>query len=386
MPQPTTSALPPEPWTEKVDTQAMIAGVLLSFIGIATFLLMPQLVESVVTDWRYTESEGGWMSSAVMIGSMVAAGTSSLWIRRISWRRAAVLSLLGQLAANAAGLLLQDPYAFIALQAVVGFCGGALYSLSLTILSDGKRPDRYFAYAVGAQTVYQVFALAAGPFLIHHGTRSILILFATLCLFGLILARWVPTQGRVTSSDTAPARLMSLPVILTLAGCFVFYVNIGAYWTYIERIGTTAGLSLSQTSNALALGVVLSMAGVLLAYWLGDRRGFLLPIIGSALTIIVSMILLTGQLHLTAYTLSAVLYAIAWNISMTYQYSTINIVDQTGRGVALAPAFHWAGGAVGPAIASAVVTAQNHDSVYWIVATAVLISSLLFAGALKLSK
>ncbi len=376
------SAAPPMP---PADTRAMVAGVTLSTVAIATFLLMPQFVEAAVADLGYTEQQVGILSSVVMVGSTLAALAASLWIRRSSWRLVASITLVGLLLANAASMVLHGPAWFIALQGVGGFCGGSLYSLSLTILSDCRRSDRYFAFAVGAQTMYQVFGLIAGPFLIHHGgVNAMLTLFIALCVLGLLFVRFVPVHGRIMTAVPLGAGLLSRPVLLALAGCFLFYVNIGAYWTYIERIGTAAGIGLSAISNGLAFSTVASMAGVFLASWLGGRRGFLLPIAWSAIAVVLAVVLLLGKLQLTAYIVSAVIYGIAWNVSMTYQYSTVNLVDRSRRGVALAPAFHNAGGAVGPAIAALFVTASDHNGVLWLVSVSVLVSLVCFLLALRL--
>jgi predicted MFS family arabinose efflux permease len=233
--------------------------------------------------------------------------------------------------------------------------------------------------------MYQVFGLIAGPFLIHHGgVNAMLTLFIALCILGLLFVRFVPADGRIQTAVPSGGGLLSRPVLLALAGCFLFYVNIGAYWTYIERIGSAAGIGLTAISNGLAFSTVASMAGVLLASWLGGRRGFLLPIAWSAIAVVLAVVLLLGKLQLTAYVVSAVVYGIAWNVSMTYQYSTVNLVDRSRRGVALAPAFHNAGGAVGPAIAALFVTASDHSGVLWLVSVSVLASLTCFVIALRL--
>ena len=282
-------------------------------------------------------------------------------------------------------MLVHEFAAFVLLQGIAGFCGGSLYSLSLTVLSDGRRPDRYFAYAIGAQTVFQIFGLVAGPFLIHHGgVNAMLLVFIALCAVGLPLVKFVPAHGRTQRAALSGAPLLSRPVLLALAGCFLFYLNIGAYWTYIERIGTTAGIGLGAISNALAFSTAASMAGVFLATWLGGRRGLFMPIAVSAGAIVLSIALLTGSLQLTAYVASAVVYGVAWNVSVTYQYSTVNVVDRSRRGVALAPAFHNAGGAAGPAVAALFVTEQDHSGVLWLAGISVLVSAVCFLIALRL--
>jgi predicted MFS family arabinose efflux permease len=367
------------------DTRATVAGTALSVVGFATFLLMPQFIEAAVADLRYTEQQVGILSSAVMVGSTFAAVAASLWIRRSSWRLVASIALIGLLVANGASMVAHGFAAFVALQGIGGFCGGSLYSLSLTVLSDGRRPDRYFAYAIGAQTVYQIFGLVAGPFLIHHGgVNAMLALFVALCVVGLRLVRYVPVHGRIQGVATSGSGLLSRPVLFALAGCFLFYVNIGAYWTYIERIGTTAGIGLEAISNGLAFSTAASMAGVFLASWLGGRRGFFMPMAASAVAIVLAVVLLAGNLRLTAYVVSAVVYGVAWNVSVTYQYSTVNIVDRSRRGVALAPAFHNAGGAAGPAVAALFVTEHDHSGVLWLVSMSVLASVVCFLISLRL--
>jgi MFS family permease len=364
----------------------MVAGVSLSVVGLATFLLMPQFIEAAVADLRYTEQQVGILSAFVMIGETLAAVAASVWIRRSSWRAVAVAALVGLLVANGASIAVHALIPFIALQGVGGFCGGSLYSLALTMLSDGRRADRYFAYAIGAQTVYQIFGLLAGPFMIEHGgVNTMLALFIGLCVLGLLLVSWVPVHGRIPGAAPSAAGLVSRPVLLALAGCFLFYVNVGAYWTYIERIGTAAGIGFSAVSNGLAFSTAASMAGVFLASWLGARRGYLMPIAVSAVGVVLAIVLLTGDLKLTAYVVSAVIYGIVWNVSMTYQYGTVNIVDRSRRGVALAPAFHNAGGAAGPALAATVVTANDHNGVLWLVCVSVLASTVCFVLALRLN-
>lgn len=383
MADPRSAAALAAAWPAGEERRAVAAGVALSVIGIATFLLMPQLVEAVISGRGYSEAEAGWMASAVMIGSTLAAATSGLWIRRLSWRTAAAVALAGLLAANAIALLVRAAVPFIALQAVVGFFGGSLYSLALTILSDGRRPDRNFAYSIGAQTIYQVFGLGAGPYLIRHGAGAMLLLFALLAAAGLSTLGWVPARGRAMDPGACRGRQAAAPLVLTLAGCFLFYVNVGAYWTYAERIGTSAGLSVAATSAALAISVVVSIAGAVFAYALGDRRGYLPPLAGSALGCILAMALLTGTPGVGAFTASAVLYGLAWNVSMAYQYATVNLVDRSGRGVALSPALHWAGGAAGPALAALFVSGHNHDAVLVIVTLAAAASLGFFALALR---
>ena len=367
-------------------TRAMLAGVLLSCVGAASFLLLPTLVEATVADLHYSEQQVGILSAALSAGTTLASLLSALWIRRVWWQRAATIALLGLVAANGAAMLEHRFLPFVALQALVGVFGGSLYSLSLTILSDGARPERHFAFAIGAQTVYQIIALVAGPYLIRRGgVDAVLGLFVAMSLAGLLLVRWAPAHGaHAAHADRGVGSMWSAPLVLALVGCFMFYTNIGAFWTYVERIGAGAGLGLDAIANGVAFGTLTSVAGVVFASWLGTRRGYLLPVAWSAVAIALAAVLLIGHPSLVAFVTSNVVYGIAWNVSMTFQYSVVNAVDASRRGIALAPSFHAAGGAAGPVIAALFVTAANHDGVAWVVGISVLASVACFALALRL--
>ncbi len=79
---------------------------------------------------------------------------------------------------------------FFALQCVVGFCGGSLYSLALVVLSDGRNPDRAFGYTIAAQAAFQVIGLLAGPFLFGFaGVNTILGILALLGVAGSLVVR-----------------------------------------------------------------------------------------------------------------------------------------------------------------------------------------------------
>jgi hypothetical protein len=114
---------------------------------------------------------------------------------------------------------------------------------------------------------------------------------------------------------------------------------------------------------------------------MGERGGRLQWIAWSALLSVCAAVLLFGRVELLAFALSAVLYNTAWNLSLSYQYATVNAVDDTGIGVAAAPAFHSAGAAAGPAIAAVLIMPGEHAVVVWLVIASVLASLICFAAA-----
>ncbi len=361
------------------------AAVTLSVIALGTPNILPQFMLAVVADLRFSERAVGLLSSSIMAGAMLSAVAATFWVRRIAWHRAAYLSLIGLIAANGASLRWHWLPLFFTLQCVVGFCGGSLYSLLLVVLSEAPDPDRAFGYTIAAQALYGVCGLIAGPsLLMFAGVNGMLGAFILLGLSGLLFVRLLPLRGRPVKSDQRTMGFVKLPTLLALSGCFFFFFNVGCYWTYVELIGSLAGLGLHELANGLALGVAFGIVGGLLASWLGERPGRLVPIAACAVGTVIAATLLLGTVHLRGFVISAVLYNFVWNLSLAYQYASVNAADNTGRGLAAAPAFHNAGFMIGPAVASLLIGPSDLRSIIWLVSASAVASLACFGMAARM--
>ena len=365
--------------THVQGAQTVAAAVGLSVVGSAAFLILPQLIEAAVTDLHFSDRQVGFLSSLLMLGSTASAVAATFWVRRLPWRRAAVSAALGLIGANLASFLCHSAWPFMFLQCLAGFFGGSLYSLSLTVLSDSRHADRHFGFAVAAQVTFQVVGLLIGPLLLRAGgMNALLMAFVLLNVLAVAVVPLLPERGARAAASGGAQRLWTGPTLLALAGCFLFFFNVGSYWTYIELIGTQAGLAPQVIADGLAVGVAFGIAGALLASWLGDRRGRLLPIgVGAALTV-GAVAPLLAHFDVMTFIGSAIVYNFVWNLSLAFQYSTVNAVDLSGRGVAAAPAFHAAGAAAGPAVAAFIIAPGNFRPVIFLVVASVLLSYACF--------
>jgi MFS transporter, DHA1 family, inner membrane transport protein len=357
------------------------AAIGLSVFGMASFLLMPLMVASAIQSLHYSDRQVGVLASLLAMGTMVSAVAAGFWVRRVSWHLAACFSLLGLFASSAASILFHGSWPFLTAQCLSGFFGGSLYSLALTVLADGRHPDRSFGFSVSAQVGFTVAGLLAGPSLLRvGGINAVLSLVGGLCLVGLALVPALPTHGRVAAAaDQGKRRLLTAPLLYALAGCFLFFFNVNCYWTYVGPIGAAAGLSERVIANDIAIGVAIGIAGSLLASWWGERYGRTRPIGVAAVLIVAAVLMLPYAANSMVYLVSSAIYNFAWNLSLSYQYAAVNAVDDTGRGIAVAPAFHSGGAAAGPAIAALLITTHNYHIVYWLSSVAVIASFAIFA-------
>ena len=363
---------------------SVIVGVCLSVIAVSAFLVLPVFIGAAVVAMELSERQVGFLASGVMSGSAVSSVFTLFWIRRVNWRLAGYAALTTLLLGYLAAMASESVTLFTACLFIASLGGGAAYSLALTSLSDNRQADRCFGYSVAAQVTFQVVGMLVLPaFAESMGLQGLLTVFAALACLGLFLTRYLPESGVEVQAPEIGSSLYKPSVLAALGGCFFFFFNVGVVWTYIERIGDSAGFEPGLIGISLAVGVAFGVPGALGASWCGNRFGRLRPLaLGALLTVIALILLLDATLSLTAYIAALALYNFAWNFSLAFQYAAVNAVDESGRSVALAPAFHGGGGAVGPAVAALFVTAGSFSAVSLLAGIAVVVSLALFALAL----
>ena len=364
---------------------AVVAGVCLSFIAVAGFLVLPVFVGAAAVSLELSERQLGFMASGIMAGSALSAVFTLFWIRRVNWRRAGYVALTMLLLGHLCAMASDNVMLFTACQFLASLGGGAAYSLVLTSLSDNRHPDRCFGYSIAAQVSFQVMGMLALPAVVETmGMNGLLTTFAALAAIGLLLVRFLPQAGIALVAQPLGMSVLRPRVLAALGGCFLFFFNVGVVWTYIERIGAAAGFEAGVIGGSLAIGVAFGVPGALGASWCGNRFGRLLPLtVGAALTVAALLMLLDDNLGRTTYIVSLALYNFAWNFSLAFQYAAVNAADDSGRSVALAPAFHGSGGAVGPAVAALFVGVGSFAAVSVLAGMATLLSLALFTLALR---
>lgn len=351
------------------------AAIGLSVAGIAAFSILPVMIGTIADAQALSASQAGYIAAADLCGFAVASLLAGIWIRGFDGRRVAAVGLLVALIGNVLSLHAPRFELLLVARLLSGLGGGLAYSVAMSTLARSARPDRDFGLMVAAQITYQVVALFALPRLVTAGGSDavFLTLAATVCASSLALL----STGLVTSSTEASAHQGSRSVAawLGLAAVALFSLNLGALWTYVERIGVGVGLSSPQTGSILAMALALSILGALGASWLGDRWGRRIPLVLAIVAQLISLALLM-RTDTTSYSIGAVVYSLAWAFAVPYLYSLVAGLDESGRLIVLAPAAQAVGAAVGPAVAASLLDGVAYAPV-GAVAAAALAGSML---------
>lgn len=357
------------------------AGLALVVVGGSMFNILPLLTAGAADKLDFSARQVGILSSILTVASGLSALLAGLWVRTLSWPRAAALALGGMCVSLLSALGVHDYWAFAVLQAAAAFFSSAAFSLGMTIISDGHESARSFGAAISAQAAYQIAALWAGPLLLRlSGLAGVLLLLAIPAGLVIVLTPLLPARGRPTPR-VIRAGLMRPALLLAFIGFALFFVGAGAYWTYIELLGQAQGLSASLVADCLALSVAAGIPGGLLASAQGNRFGILWPLGFATALMLTAALLLDAATGVWAFGAAGVLYYFAWCYSLAYQFTLVNSVDATGRAVALTGACAFFGSAGGAAVAAPFVSPHDYRAVVWIAVIAACLSLLAYLFA-----
>lgn len=360
-------------------TAVMAIGLALVVVGGSVFNILPLMTAGAADKLGFSGREAGLLSSILTVASGVGCLLSGGWVRSLRWPRAAAVSLGGMFAGNLATLFVHDYMAFVLMQGVAAFFASAVFSLGMTILSDGHESARTFGIAIATQSAYQIAALWAGPSLLRlSGLDGVLVLLAVPAGLAIALTPFLPDQGRPSAAAQSARGLLKPATLLAFAGFVIFYMGAGAYWTYLELMGQALGLTTRAVADWAAAGVAAGIPAGIIASAQSRRFGSLWPLACAGLLMLIAAILLSGVYGLVAFGIAGMLYYFAWCYSLTYQFALVNAVDPTGRAVAVTGACAFFGSAAGAAFTALFVGPNDYHAVVWIVAIAACVSPALY--------
>jgi len=166
---------------------------------------------------------------------------------------------------------------------------------------------------------------------------------------------------------------------LVLTAIVFTYINIGAYWTYIELSTVGSDASPEWVASMLWVSSVFSVIGCLFAVLLSNRYGLARPLL---VTLVfqagIVFMLVFGITNLTV-AFSMFFFNFCWIFVDIYQAATVANVDHSGRFLALIPAAQGLGNFLGPNIAASVLAWNfGYNGVFILCAMASIAAMLVY--------
>jgi MFS family permease len=316
---------------------SLAALVSIGVMGVSSLYLQPLLVGGMIGDRGFSEEQAGFIASADLAGLTVATFTALFWLKRLSWRRMALLGLLVMLVASVTTTFVYLPGPFAAVRFLSGIGAGALLAIAMVAIGQTARPDRNFGIFIAAELLFGTVGLWILPPLTERfGFNSAYWLLAALSALTLLLTRVIPDAHQPATSG---AGRMSLPLWLACAGVLasvlLFFSQQNSMWAYIERMGNAAGLTTAYIGGSLGFANLMGLAGAGLVATFGRRFGRVGPLVAATIAQLGCLVALTSGFSESTFVVATAVLAFSWNIVNPFQLAILADVDASGGALAL---------------------------------------------------
>ncbi|MEL7043893.1 MAG: MFS transporter [Pseudomonadota bacterium] len=369
--------------------RSLCAGLYMSIVGYSVLAGIPVISTAWSTLLGFSESQVGRVAGADLGGLSAGAVLAALLVARWNRRWLVVLAIAGAVAANAACMFVQDYAGTLLLRFLAGTASGVVTGIAVATLGGRSKAARAFNYLLFSFAFVQAGEMYVLPRLSMAG---IYMLFAASYLPALFMLRWIPAHAdpvptRVLASGKGPqlTRGAGIPGIvpwLCLLAMALTYVNIGAYWTYIELAAADAQLDGDWVGGVLVWVSFFAVLGCFVATVISDRFGLARPLLVTLILHALTAAMLVSGIDEPRFFVSLYAFNFLWIFIDVYQMGSIANLDGSGRFASLMPAAQGLGQIVGPNIAASLLAlGAGYSQVFLMCACASLAAFAVYALA-----
>ncbi len=341
------------------QSKTIAAAVVISIVGNAVFIGMPMLVGAMADSLGFDEQQLGWLASADLSGIFLASITTAWLLPRINRQWMAYLGIAIAILTNYLSTTVTDFETLVMIRILSGVGGGICYALGVATLAGSHNTARSYSILLFALVAVNAIELYTFPSISERwGVNGIFIFFCVAFVLVTAFVRWLPASasedGQDASHEPSGSEGSHLPrwiPWLCLAAVAAVYINVGAFWAFIERAGVDAGISDNFIANTLSIGTLFTLSGCAIATWLSGRYGQSKPLLWALAVMTGLLLVLAFDINTTSYLIGATLFNFMWLFIDVFQLGTLGNIDHSGRYAALVPAAQGLTQSVAPAIA-----------------------------------
>lgn len=369
--------------------RSLAIALYMVLVGYGVLVGIPVISTAWVTQLGFTEVEVGRVAGADMGGLALGSLVAATIIARIDRRLMVLVSAAMAIGANLMCMVFVDYEQVLWLRIVAGIGSGVYTAIAVATLGGTSKPARAFNMALFAFAFSQALELHVLPQLSMNG---IYLVFVGCYAFGLLFLSWLPPRpvDRALDVEVDVAKAGGAHAVvhehvpayvpwLVLAAIFVTYINIGAYWTYIELASVASEATPEWVGQVLVWASFLSIVGCLFATLLSNRFGLARPLLVTLIVQAIIVAMLAGGINDINIVVSLFSFNFLWIFVDVYQMATVANVDHSGRFAALMPGAQGLGQIIGPNIAASMLAAgAGYSGVFLMCAAASVVAMLIY--------
>ena len=361
----------------------------MSLVGYGVLVGVPVISTAWVNLLGFTEIQVGRVAGADLGGLAIGAVLTAAIVANVNRRYLVLLSVAIAIGANAACMVMVNYEQVLWLRLIAGIGSGIYTAIAIATLGGTSKPARAFNMMLFAFAFSQALEMYILPQLSMNG---IYMVFIGCYVFGLLFLSWVPPRPVEKSLDVEidveegdgvhHVEHKHVPAYvpwLVLGAMLMTYINIGAYWTYIELASHASEASPDWVSQLLIYTSFFSIVGCLVATVISNRFGLARPLLVTLVLQALIVGMLASGINNTNILISMFSFNFLWIFIDVYQMSTIANVDHSGRFAALMPGAQGLGQILGPNIAASILAAGlGYRGVFIMCAISSLLGMLIY--------
>ena len=371
------------------DWRSLTIGIFMALVGYAVMVGLPVISTAWVTHLGFTAVEVGRLAGADLAGLAIGAVIAAVFIAKVDRRHMTVLAAAIAIGANILCIYYQTYEVTLWLRLGAGIGAGIYAGIAVATIAGHSRPAFAFGLELLAFAGSQGAELKFLPYLSMNGIYWVL---AGSFVVGLLFVSWLPRRPAEKSLDVEVdveeaggehhldhKHVPAYVPWLVLTAIVFTYINIGAYWTYIELAASESEASPDWVASMLWISSVFSVIGALFAVLLSNRYGLSKPLLITLVFQAVIVVMLVTGINNVNVAISMYMFNFCWVFVDIYQAATIANVDRSGRFPALIPAAQGLGNFLGPNMAATILAyGLGYNSVFILCGVASIIAMLVY--------
>ena len=364
------------------DWRGLTIALYMVLVGYGVLVGIPVISTAWVTKLGFTEVEVGRVAG-MDLGGLSAGAIVAAWvINRMNRRLIVFIGIF--LAALANGLCLKyvDYDTVLWLRFLAGFGSGMYTAVAMAVFGTSIRPALAYNLMLFSFAFSQALEMRILPQLSMNGIYWV---FIVCFLLTLPFLGWIKSYPKPRSQDTESMTTnknnSSKPLLawVCLFAIFLTYINIGAYWTYIELAALDGNTNPELVSEVLVWASLCSLLGCLIATLLSNRFGLLRPLLIALFTMATGVGMLAFGINEPKFLMSVFTFNLLWIFTDVYQMGSLANFDHGGNYAAYLPAAQGLGQIVGPNIAASLLAINlGYSSVFIMCWTAAMSAMLIY--------
>ena len=364
------------------DWKSLIIALYMVLVGYGVLVGIPVISTAWVTKLGFTEVEVGRVAG-MDLGGLAAGSVFTAWIiQKVNRRILVFFGIVIAVAANALCIRYVDYETVLYLRFMSGFGSGIYTSVAVAVFGMSIRPALAYNLMLFSFAFSQALEMQVLPQLSMNG---IYMAFIVCFLITIPFLGWLQSYPVSRNSDQDQIqeqridKKLSLVPWICLFAIFLTYINIGAYWTYIELAALDANTNADLVGSTLVWASFCSLLGCFIATLLSNRFGLIRPLLIALITMATGVGLLSFGITEPKFLMSVFTFNLLWIFTDVYQMGSLANFDHGGRYSAYLPASQGLGQIVGPNLAASILSLNlGYESVFMMCWAAAMLAMVIY--------